>query len=209
MTAIRGRRSRGRAWRRGEGVLPASRGVGPLLQRDYWAVIARCRVRPSEVAELVATRFPELAPEDLVVFRRVGAADRPLRVGDVMEVRIRAAGTFRVRVVHRDRNSLTVATMTGHPEAGRITFGAYRDSKGRVIFHIRSRARSSTTRMHLGFLATGEPMQTNTWAEFVDRVAATVGQGVRGFIVAETRRVEPAPEDVGEPDAPTFVARGD
>ncbi|HEX7119886.1 MAG TPA: DUF1990 family protein [Longimicrobiales bacterium] len=191
------------------GVLPSWRGVGPLLQRDYWAVIEDCRLTPPEVIELVARRFPDFAPDELAAFRRLDGAARPLDVGDEMEVRIRMTGTFRVRVVHRDRNSLTIATLLGHPEAGRITFGAYRNDVGDVIFHIRSRARSGSTRYYAGFLAMGDAMQTETWAEFVNRVAATTGAGVLAFVHAETRKL---PGDAEGPEAlrrPTFLARGE
>lgn len=190
------------------GLLPSSRGTGPLLQRDYWAVIAECRLRPREVMELVASRFPEFAPEHLVVFRRLGDG-RPLEVGDELEVHIRMAGTSRVRVVHRDANSLTLATLMGHPEAGRITFGAYPNEVGDIIFHIRSRARSGSSVFYASFIALGEAMQTETWAEFVNRVALTAGSGVLAFVHAETQEL-PAwlegPEDV---ETPTYIARGE
>lgn len=191
------------------GLLPAPRGAGPLVQRDYWAVIARSRLRPSGVMDLVALRFSEFAPEDLVVFRRLGGGDRPLEVGDELEVEIVGAGVFRVRVVHRDRNSLTLATLGGHPEAGRITFGAYRNGYGDVIFHIRSRARSSTAARYLGYLAAGEPMQTSTWADFVNRVALTVGEGVVRCIHAERVEIEDEPDGDRVATSPTFIARGD
>src|SRR5689334_8207865 len=61
-----------------EGLLPPSRGAGPLLQRDYWAIIDGCRLTPSEVMEQVARRFAEFAPEQLVVFRREQEGEEPL-----------------------------------------------------------------------------------------------------------------------------------
>lgn len=186
----------------------ASQGYGPLLQRDYWCVIERCRFRPTELIDLVAARFPEFAPEDIVLFRRGDGGDTPLRVGDEVEVRIRAAGSFRVRVVHRDAQSFTVATIRGHPEAGRITFGAYRNAHGDVIFHIRSRARSSTVLRWLGFRTAGEAMQTYCWTDFVNRVALTTGEGLIGPIHAETRRIPDEPERVLAA-TPTFLARGE
>jgi hypothetical protein len=187
----------------------ASEGAGPLLQRDYWAVIARCGCSPSEVMELVASRFASFAPERLVVFERVDGRDAPLEVGDELRVHIRGAGTFGVRLIHRDRQSLTLATLPGHPEAGRITFGAYRNARGDVIFHIRSRARSGSRVMYLGFRTGGEAMQTNTWTDFVNAVALTVGEGVIGFIHAETLELAHAHESADDVRGPTFLARGD
>jgi hypothetical protein len=185
-------------------LLPATRGRGPLLQRDYWGVVRRCRLRPSEIAAELARRFPEFAPGALVAFRRDGEAREPLRVGEEMTVRIEGAGLSRVRVVHRDAQTLTLATLAGHPEAGRITFGAYRNRRGDVIVHIRSRARSSSRLRYLGFRTAGEAMQTEVWGDFVNCVAATFGEGLIGPVHAETRRI---PDEEGDPSgAPTFRA---
>jgi Domain of unknown function (DUF1990) len=192
-----------------EGLLLAAEGAGPLLQRDYWAVIEHCGCSPSELMALVASRFAEFAPEELVVFEREDGGDTPLEVGDALRVRIRGAGTFRVRIIHRDPQSLTLATLPGHPEAGRITFGAYRNEPGDVIFHIRSRARSCSRVMYLGFRTGGEAMQTNTWTDFVNTVALTVGEGIIGFLHAETSVMEEAHESADDVRGPTFLARGD
>jgi hypothetical protein len=197
-----------RARRLAGGLLPASRGVGPLLQRDYWAVIDRCELRPSEIASLVAQRFAELSPAQLAAFRRTDGTEQSLRVGDEMEVAIPGAGRCLVRVVHRDANSLTLGTLEGHPEAGRITFGAYRNERGDVVFHIRSRARSSSALRYVGFLGLGEAMQTNVWTDFVNAVALTAGDGVVGVIRASTTRME-SDEAEEQTSGPTFVARGD
>ena len=112
-------------------------------------------------------------------------------------------------MVHEDPNSLTFATLAGHPEAGRITFGAYRNAAGDVIFHIRSRARSSSDSTRLGFLAIGEAMQTNTWTDFINNTVASVGGRVRDAIRAETKEVEQEAEDNEPLGSPTFRAVGD
>jgi hypothetical protein len=188
-------------------VSPATGGAGPLLQRDYWAVVARCRVAPSALLQLVADRFESFSPPELAAFERPGE-DCHLELGDELTVRIAGAGLARVRVVHRDAQSITLATLAGHPEAGRITFGAYRNRRGDVMFHIRSRARSGSLLHRAGFVGIGEAMQTNTWTDFVNRVAAVAGDGVVGAVHAETCACEDEPEDVAR-SAPTFLARGD
>jgi hypothetical protein len=185
-------------------------GVGPFIQRDYWAVIAECTCTPSQLMEVVRRRFLELPPPSIVVFERCDG-DGELELGDELDIRIRLAGNARVRVVHRDACSITLGTLVGHPEAGRITFGAYRNDDGQVLFHIRSRARASTRANYLGFLFGGDPMQTSTWTDFVANVALTCGAGVEGAVRADTRiiepdQVEPADETM---DGPTFIARAD
>jgi Domain of unknown function (DUF1990) len=187
-------------------------GSGPLLQRDYWAVIRECRCRPSEVMQMVASRFCELPPADVVAFSRPAAdGQKPVEVGECIDIRIKLAGDARVRVIHTTPCSVTLGTLVGHPEAGRITFGSYRNDAGAVIFHIRSRARSSSIWTYCGFIVGGDPMQTESWTVFVNNVAAACGNGVDGEGHAETRAV---PKDEWEPadesmDGPTFVALAD
>lgn len=194
---------------RSQGSLPATEGRGPHLQRDYWGVLADCMLGPQEVAGWLAERFCEVAPPRLMRFRRLQPGPDPLGPGDELEVEIPSAGTFRVRVGHRDANSLTLATLAGHPEAGRITFGAYRNERNEVVFHIRSRARSSSRSRYAAFLVAGEPMQTNAWTDFIQRLAASVGSGVAGAVHAVTREAELTPEDGAEGQhRPTFIAEG-
>ena len=190
-------------------LLLASDGFGPLLERNYWGVIRASRLKPSQVMKLVSRKFAEFAPAELCRFARTDEQEGvSLTVGDELDIDIMGAGFAQVRVIQQDMQSFTVATLEGHPEAGRVTFGSYRNVKSDVIFHIRSRARSSTQMTYLGFLAAGEPMQTNTWTDFVSAVATTVGAGVVGEIQAETQVLEEDPHDDPRHD-PTFVAQGD
>lgn len=186
---------------------PATGGTGPLLQRDYWALIRETDLSPTEIMSIVRRQFRDFAPAPFVTFRRSGAGDEPLEIGDKLRVQIRMAGETAVQVVDVDANSITLATVEGHPEAGRITFGAYPNLRNDPVFHIRSRARSSSRGHYAGFLAAGEPMQTKTWTDFIDHVAHTVGEGVVGAIVVETCEVEMTRED-RELSGPTFRARG-
>ena len=78
-----------------------------------------------------------------------------------------------------------------------------------MIFHIRSRARSSSGIKYLGFLTAGEPMQTNTWTDFVAAVALSFGAGVRGGVHAETRPIEDEGADPARICGPTYRAEGD
>ena len=196
--------------RRADELLLPEQGAGPLLQRDYWAVIQGARCGPAELMEWVQQRFPEFAPAELCVFERqdAGRAGQLFELGEELVVKIQGAGTFGVRVIHKNAQSFTLATLPGHPEAGRITFGAYRNEPGDVIFHIRSRARSGSLFHYVGFVAGGEAMQTNTWTEFVLRAATTAGEGVLGVIHAETQQLEDEPEDTDPQKDPTYEARG-
>jgi hypothetical protein len=191
-----------------DAVLAPAAGAGPLLQRDYWCTLADCALAPSSLMDHVAAHFCEFPPGALVQFS-FGAGAAELACGSAIDIHIRPGTNCRVRVIHRDANSFTFATLAGHPEAGRITFGAYRNPLGQVILHIRSRARSSSTGNRLGFLAIGDAMQTNTWADFINNAARSVGAQIAGAIHAEKRAVEETADDEEPLTAPTFIARGD
>lgn len=191
-----------------EGLQPAASGRGVLFQRDYWGVVRGCRMSPSEVIDLVRRQFEDFSPPGIARFRRQAPDGVPLAAGDELSVDIRMAGRYVVRVTDCSPQCFTLATLQGHPEAGRITFGAYRNGRGDVIFHIRSRARSNTWKNYIRFLVGGDPMQTYTWTDFVDSVAHTVGEGVIGVIHAEMHVVDQKGED-DSMDLPTFWATGD
>lgn len=182
----------------------AADGSGPLLQRDYWAVLDGCRLTPSEVMAHVKGTFCELPPASLVAF----VAPHGLDLEAELDIHIKPMQECRVRVTHCDAQSLTLGTLAGHPEAGRITFGAYRNPSGDIVFHIRSRARSSNAGTFLGFRAIGEAMQTNTWTGFIHNIAAGLGAQVRDAIRADTKRVDDGPDDGLPLNKPTFAAVG-
>jgi hypothetical protein len=186
-------------------LMPATQGVGPLLQRDYWAVLDDCTLKPSEVISHIKAHFCELPPPALVSFTAPGG----IRKGLDLDIVIKPGQQCCVRVIHEDTQSLTLGTLQGHPEAGRITFGAYRNPNGDVIFHIRSRARSASTPEWIGFMAIGDAMQTNTWTDFITNTAAAVGARIKGVIHADTEEVEPLPEDDDPLESPTYRAVGD
>lgn len=185
---------------------PASRGVGPLLQRDYWAVFGNIQLRPSELIGRIKADFCGFSPAALVEFI---APETGIARGAQLDIRIKPAHQCCVEVVHEDAQSFTLGTLKGHPEAGRITFGAYRNPADAVVFHIRSRARSATVGHRLGFLAIGDAMQTNTWTDFIVNAAAAVGAQIQGVIHADTQHVDPEPEDDDPLESPTFLAVGD
>jgi hypothetical protein len=188
-------------------VIPATEGAGPLLQRDYSAVIEGTRCTPESLFRLVVEDFPSFSPEGIACFsHHPEGTEGPLETEREMAIQIAAAGVCHVRVVHMDDRSLTLRTLDGHPEAGRITFGAYWDRAGRLKFRIRSRARSSDKVRYVGYQLFGKGMQTQTWVTFIERVAAACGGRLHGDVRVETSQVEDTLADEGELDTPTFRA---
>ena len=185
-------------------LLPATHGSGPLLQRDYWAVLTSGTLSPIELMQRVKQQFCALPPASLVGFTAADGIQRGAR----LDIVIRPGQQCAVTVIHEDDQSLSLGTLEGHPEAGRITFGSYRNSEGDIIFHIRSRARSTTAIKRIGFLAIGDAMQTTTWTDFIRNVATLAGASISDVIHADTKTVEEMPEDDEPLREPTFVAIG-
>ena len=60
----------------------------------------------------------------------------------------------------------------------------------------------------IGFLAIGEAMQTNTWADFIRNISASVNARIAGVIHADTQTVDETPDDDEPLCHPTFFAVG-
>lgn len=182
----------------------AAQGHGPLWQRDYWVEIQNSRCSPEELIKIVRREFPEFSPVELAEFQFKQPA--PLQPGNEMPVTIRGVGSSAVRCVHLEPRSFTLRTMEGHPEAGRITFGAYCQGQN-LIFRVRSRARSIDRVRGMGFKLGGHMMQAKTWLIFVERVAKRSGGEIVGEAQTSSQEVKSTLADLGELDTPTFIAK--
>lgn len=185
--------------------LCAADGIGPLLERDYSAVIVGASCMPEDVARMIRRRFVDFAPAETAAFERDDREEDMLEPGDELSICIALAGRCKVRVDGVDERSLTLRTLRGHPEAGRITFSADRDERGRLVFRICSRARASGVVPFLGFLVLGKQMQARCWIRFIKHVAEACGGQIEGRIRVETRRVDEEPADRLGDGAPTLA----
>lgn len=184
--------------------LPAAKGAGPLLQRDYVGVVEGAGCSPEEVMNMVRQRFTDLAPSETADFECAESKGRPLNVGDDLKIRIGGFFPCQVRVVQTNAHCLTLRTLAGHPEAGRISFQAARDDRGRLTFQIRSRARASGPIHLLGFLLLGRTMQARCWIRFIGSVVDACGGRLDGPVEVRTARVVEDAADRGECDRSTF-----
>lgn len=188
--------------------LCALAGVGPLFQRDYSATIVGTDCTPETVAGMLRERFPEFAPAETAAFEGPDGHRRGLEVGDELTITIALVGRCKVRVIHTDAQSLTLRTLCGHPEAGRITFGAGSDDQGRLVFRIRGRARASGIVPFLGFYLLGRQMQGRCWIRFIRNVGRACGGRIEGPICVKTLRADEGPDDRPGSDVPTFTRAG-
>jgi hypothetical protein len=187
-------------------ILTATDGAGPLLQRDYWAIIEGSRLTPPQVMEKILSEFPSFSPEDLARFWYPEGVTPPLKIGDEMQVVIKGAGESAVRVTQLDDQSMTMRTLESHPESGRITFGAYWDRAGRLKFRIRSVARASDLVRLIGYQLFGKGLQSGVWTTFIERVAEACGGRIHGEVHVEEKSVEESLADRGDLETPTFAA---
>ena len=186
-------------------VVHAANGTGPLFQRDYVGVLSGGSDSPESLGKIVRERFVEFGPPETAAFEHDGGTKgAPLQVGDELAIRIGGFMPCRVRVVHVDDTSLTLRTMAGHPEAGRITFRSSRDDQGRLNFCIRSRARAGGLIHYIGFLVLGRTMQARCWIRFIGKVAEACGARLEGPVRVSTRRVQEDPSDCEGCDHSTF-----
>jgi hypothetical protein len=196
-----------RAHARGRtGTQPAPAGCGPLLQRDYIGVLDETALAPEDVIERLRCQFHEFAPPELARFGYSSREVGPLKVGDEMEVYIWGSGWHKVRVVSTLPTSLTLRTLSGHPEAGRVTFGAYRDLHARLIFRICSRARTKDWFRFFGFFVLGKRVQERIWCAFIRKFADSLQARLRDdHVEVTTQEVAEAVSDFGRADEPTFT----
>ncbi|MEW4567604.1 DUF1990 family protein [Tautonia sp. JC769] len=188
-----------------EGIVFASQGYGPLLKREYVAVIDGSDCTPEAVADRIRNEFTTFAPRETARFEcKSRGKGEPLELGDVLDIRLSLVGSCRVKVVHLDDRSITLRTMDGHPELGRITFVSDRDDRGRVRFGIVSRTRANGLANFTGFLLMGKQMQSRCWINFIGNLAEACGGRVLDAVKVRTVAVEETPADrPGGPDEPT------
>jgi hypothetical protein len=180
----------------------AVEGTGPLMQRDYVGVIQGTGLTPEDVMLRVRTDFPSFSPKELADFTRPEDATQPLLPGDTMHVFMPGAGHAGVIISQAGPRNLTIRTLKGHIEAGRITFAADRDAAGRLVFHIRSRATIDNFPRLLAYWSAGIHMQTKIWTTFIRRVAEAAGGEILGEVVAATERTRETAADRGGDQTP-------
>ena len=190
-----------------ERIVTAAEGVGPLLQRDYRAVLHECVHTPQHVLRIIRAGFKYFSPPDLARFFPPADRARPVRAGDQMRIDVKYTGETAVRVVGVDQWTFTLRTLDGHPEAGRITFGAEPAGEHGVLVRIRSRARANGLLNYVGYELVGRDMQTRVWTSFLERLATVCGARLAGDVQVETREVQDAVDDAVDTPAPTFAPR--
>jgi hypothetical protein len=182
-------------------------GSGPLLQRDYVLVIAGAGCSAEEALRQLLRDFPSYSPESLARFWRLEEGHGPLRVGDRMGIDLAGYGYCEVTITDVGSNTITMRTVEGHAEAGRISFAVTEDPAGRLVARIRSRARARSRLLYLGHSAVGKYIQSGIWIGFLNALAERCGGRPLGEVIVETADVEETAADRGLIELPTIHAR--
>jgi hypothetical protein len=178
------------------GIVFASQGYGPLLERSYVAVIEGAKLTPESILDRVRSEFVCFAPAETARFCcRSRGEGQALQIGDVLEIELALVGNCAVKVVHVDDLRLTMRTLAGHPEAGLISFSAGRDEQERPTFEIRSRTRANGLLNFAGFLIVGKQMQARCWINFIGNLVESLGGQIIGAVKVRTRVVREQPSD--------------
>lgn len=168
-------------------IQPAHEGVGPLFHRRYWVDVRGATLDAEELIALVLEDPNAVAPPAIGKFvDGDGHRVRGLRLGDECVVALPGPWNAPVRVVDVAATSLTLATMTGHIEAGQIEFRAHhRPDRATLRFEIESWARSSAGLLHLLYdvVPLARELQLVMWSRMcrnvVDVAGGTAPHGVQ------------------------------
>jgi hypothetical protein len=168
-------------------------GYGPLFHRRYRTRIADPRLRAPELMAQVQ-RDPNGPAPSFARFQKVLGEPGMLAVGDEFVVRMPGPWDGPVRVAEVNGDSFRLATLSGHLEAGQISFRAGEAGDGELTFEIESWARSSTRTTHLLYhtLRMAKEVQAHMWISFLEGVTRLAKGRMRGGVSIDTERFEVA-----------------
>lgn len=112
-------------------------GVGPLLHRRYRVRIRGTRCTPKQLMRRFVADLNAVVPSEVAFFRQLSGSEGPPQLGDEYVVRMPGPWDGPVRVVCTDAQSLRLATLRGHLEAGQIEFHTSCDDDA-LLFEIES-----------------------------------------------------------------------
>jgi len=168
---------------RGPDTQTSDEGAGPLLHRRYEIELPDRAMSSDKVLQLMQLHLTELTPAALAEFEKSSGSDNVFGVGDEYEITMLGPWNGAVRVSEVTRNSFTLVTLEGHPEAGHITFSVEDGtiSHGLIRARIESWARSRDGLVAAAYdtLKIGKQVQTEVWITFLQRLAELAGVSTR------------------------------
>ena len=168
-------------------------GVGPLLMRTYRIDIAGPVLSASELIEGLRIDPNHYNSSLVAGFVHADSPARNLSEGDELVVELPGPWNGPVVVQHADGDSLLLATLAGHMEAGHIRFDTtpLQDDGPGYAFRVRSWARAGDVgfaAIHVG-VPIAKELQTAMWTAMCRRAVQIAGGTAAGDIAVTTEEL--------------------
>ena len=152
-------------------------GIGDLKRKRFWADIYGTAYQANDLLTFFRRRFSTILP--LEVSAEPGTPTE-LEQGATLTMSLPVRGNIQVRVEEITDNSVTLATLDGHPLAGSVTF-LFEQRGPAVRFEIRVHDRASTLADLVAMRTVGDFIQNANWESTVERmIAETSGNAPKG-----------------------------
>ena len=179
------------------GVMPEqlpSEGVGPLVQKRYWADIDRSFHRAGALRDVFRRNLAQAMPFEI---RQESGPITNLKKNMTLSVTLPARGTVSMRIEEVTPLRIVAATVDGHPLAGLVTFN-FLERGAQVRFEVEVFARGADTVDAILMAAMADLLQDVNWQTVVDRVVQLSGgrapAGVQTLVTTvddeEAQRIE-------------------
>jgi hypothetical protein len=162
-------------------------GVGKLQRRRFRVDIHDSRQRAQPLFHDFMENFADIAP-----FEAAAEPGAPTRIeaGATLTLELLGRGHVQVRVVSLDENSVTLATIEGHPLAGVVHFHFSDLPDGAVRFTIDVVERPASRVDQLSMALVGSAAQKRTWTQTAQNVVERSGGSAPDEVEEESWSVD-------------------
>ncbi len=144
-------------------------GFGQLWHKTYRIRLENQQLTPAEAIQIWKQNLPKFKPAE----KRFYPSPAGIKPGEILLINARTPGgpiSTGVMVLFSGENSFTLITPQGHPEAGWVTFSAYKDDLDTVL-QVDVLARSSDPLYELAFRLVGTRVQDRIWTYVLTSLA--------------------------------------
>lgn len=172
-------------------------GVGSLERKRFWGDIAGSTMSAESLLDELRRRFSEITPWTMDLETPEGTP-RGMDEGETVTMELPLRGRIQVRVVEVAPGRITLVTLRGHPLAGVVRF-LCEPRADLVRFEVQVYDRSGSMADWLAMHTVGSQVQSSTWMELVENVAAASGGRLVGEVESEQDVLDDA--EAGEVEA--------
>jgi uncharacterized protein YbjT (DUF2867 family) len=153
-------------------------GVGSMERKRFWVDITGAQMSRVDLMRLFRERVTEIMPIEFAA-----EPDVPCEAhkGATLTGTIPGRGNIQVRVEEDTPESVTFATVEGHPLAGIVTFRTEESPNG-MRFTVEVRARAANIFDWIALRTVGSTMQNQNWKQVAERVIELSGGVAEGGV---------------------------